>query len=423
MKITKQKVNGRLDPFAFLRATARICVRKIWEGGGMRRLQQGVNEKKKVSICFLILLFAIIKIWFQEDIVMAADKTSHCSRHDIEWSVVFGPDSDKILLRHRCIGADENAKESDYSWAIYEISQNRITDFKELNTATKYQFKYHPAFSRDGKLITFVSGQDDHRNIFVMNADGKNVRQLTHDYNERPQRISEKLITMIFNEMPSFSPDEQRILYVKSASRRTKPIYYTDPMYPSRWDIYEVNIKTGKEHKLTNYGFFGITQPAYLSDGKRFIFSVPTVPPDQTDSGIDVRTWWEYADKYGLNNIFIMDGKNNNLKPAFKNGSNSSEPQIAWNDTIIFKSNINEIDGLRKHGTQYYDLFMNKNGKTKRIFNKQLTLGSNSHAISPDGKRILIKGVRPVIYNLDGTKMIEIKIPWVKLEKNLKNEK
>jgi dipeptidyl aminopeptidase/acylaminoacyl peptidase len=381
--------------------------------------ERGYIVKHKLVLCFLVLLFLFDAVWCLKGVSMAASKESRCSMHDVAWSVVFGPDSDKLLFRHRCIvGAYENAKESDYSWAIYEISKNKISDFKELNNATPHQLKYQPAFSRDGKLITFVSGQDDHRNIYVMNADGTNVRQLTHDYNENQKRIDEKYIAMVFNEEPSFSPDGNRIIYVKSASKRTKPDYYTDPMYPTCWDIYEVNIEKVKERRLTNYGFSEIESPRYLSDGKHFIFGA-NLWASRGIAGTSITNEFfnEYYNKYKKNFIFIMDGKNNNLKPAFKNGSNSSEPQIAWDNAIIFKSNINEMDGLRTRGpNQYYDLFIYKNDEIKRIFNKQF-YGNITYSVSPDGTCFLIRDAYWKIYNMTGHELAKIKIPLEQLDK------
>lgn len=56
-----------------------------------------------------------------------------------------------------------------------------------------------PAWSPDGKQITFVSVHNDISDIFVMNTDGSNVRQVTHEMGQ--------------NIHPMWSPDGSRILF------------------------------------------------------------------------------------------------------------------------------------------------------------------------------------------------------------------
>lgn len=359
---------------------------------------------------------------------MAASKASSCPQYDIRVEG-FGPDSDKIVFKYRCIwGKYIDTKEKDYSWGIYEISKDKISDFKELNNATPHQLKYQPAFSRDGRMITFVSGQDNHRNIFVMNADGSNVRQLTHDYNENPKTISEKYITMAFNEMPSFSPEGKRIMFVRSAMKRTFTINAVEKpatIKPSQWDIYEVNLENGKEQRLTNYEFSTISKPQYMSDGKRFVFSANVLEPDNTAATVnrEVRnnTWISsYWNNYHYNLIFIMDGTKNDLTPMFTNGWDSSHPELAWNDAILFKSRVNIWDSTLWEGqtttlTYYYSLFLYKDGQIHRITNKPDTLGY-SYVFYSDGLCFFSRGDN-TIYSIDGNKKNKIKIPLHKLEK------
>ena len=117
-------------------------------------------------------------------------------------AIQFSNDPDKLLFRHRCAGPNH----PEY-WAVYELSTGDAYDFTALNKATKNASNdAPPSYSRDGKLITFVAGQDNHRNIFIMNADGSKVRQLTHDYNDNPKQVGKDLVTMRLNDAPSFPP-------------------------------------------------------------------------------------------------------------------------------------------------------------------------------------------------------------------------
>ena len=58
-----------------------------------------------------------------------------------------------------------------------------------------------PSWSPDGKRIAFVSGRNEKvSHIFVMDADGQNQIELTHDFVQK--------------RLPSWSPDGKRIAYV-----------------------------------------------------------------------------------------------------------------------------------------------------------------------------------------------------------------
>ena len=377
--------------------------------------------KHKLVLCFLVLLFLFDAVWCLKGVSVAADKAKYCMPVIME--AIFSQDNDKILFRHGCGG-----EELSFSWAVYEMTSAKVYNCKELNNATPHALKYQPAFSRDGKLITFVSGQDDHRNIYIMNADGTNVRQLTHDYNEKPQKISERFIAMIFNEMPSFSPDGKKIIFVRSAVKRTylkSTVERPADIRPSRWDIYEIEIATGKERRLTNYGFPHISRPFYMADGKRFIFSAKIYSANDYETVLNTDEINVYGRKYHKNLIFIMDGKNNELIPAFENGRQSEEPRVGNDDLIIFQSKLNERDKTLWSGRTVdlassiqYAIFTYKSGKIKRLTDESTRYAT----LSQDGSRILLQiGWRIKIINTDGSGQNIINIPreqYIRLNKN-----
>ncbi len=333
----------------------------------------------------------------------------------VENAIQFSNDPDKLLFRYHCGGPNPEA------WAIYEFSSGRAYDFDVLNNATKNAINDSPSYSRDGKLITFVAGQENHRNIFVMNADGSNVRQLTHDYNENPKADGKDVVAMRLNATPSFSPDGKRIIFKRSGVKRQKPEYSYDPLLPSRWDIYEIEIETGKERRLTNYEFYLISQPFYHPDGKRFIFSAEfSINASPLESGVDRKQRDKYWNQYRWNTIFIMDGVNNELKPILKNGRYSGAPQIAREGVIVFLSDVTDMDGIARTGTIYYDLFVSGKWNNKRLIGGPLS--GLRFTVSPDGNRVVFSysrgpGSRGLsIINLDGSGRSEIRIPWHQLK-------
>jgi Tol biopolymer transport system component len=334
-------------------------------------------------------------------------------------AIQYSNDPDKLLFRYRCGG-----RYNPDFWAVYEFSSGRAYDFDVLHKATKNAIHDAPSYSRDGKLITFIAGQDNHRNIFVMNADGSNVRQLTHDYNETSGEVGKDVVAMRLNATPSFSPDGKRVIFKRSAVKRVKPKYDDDPLLPSRWDIYEIEIETGKERRLTNYEFYLISQPFYLLDGKQFIFSAEMsyVVPD-SESGLNRKARDRYEDKYEFNAIFIMDGVNNELKPILKNGRHSGEPQIAREGAVVFRSEVNEMDGISRVGGIYYGLFVFQNGRIKRVVKDPFS--NLRFTVSPDGEHVVFSfSMDPVsvalsIIKLDGKGQRDIDIPWQGLKKQI----
>jgi len=255
-----------------------------------------------------------------------------------------------------------------------------------------------------------------------MNADGTNVHQLTHDYNDQPVGVVEDPVPMKYNEKPSFSPDGKRIIFVRSAvKRRFTPS--NRARYPSCWDVYEIEFNTGKERKLTNYGFLYLSPPYYLADGKRFIFSADLWASSRAkaESFITRKVSDAYEDKYNLNYIFIMDGINNELRPAFENGRQSDEPRVGGDDIIIFQSKLDYRDRTLWSGrtpdagfTPLYATFVYKFGKIHRLVDKPTRYAT----LSQDGSRVLyaIQGFSIEIINVDGTRQAMISIPWEQMK-------
>ena len=105
-----------------------------------------------------------------------------------------------------------------------------------------------PFFSPDSKQIVFRSGRDGNHEIYLMNADGTNVRRLT----DNPAT----------DTMPSFSPDGKQIAFVSTRD--------------GDYEIYTLDIgpagRPGTLRRVTkNPG--RDTHPVYSPDGKWLVFS------------------------------------------------------------------------------------------------------------------------------------------------------
>jgi dipeptidyl aminopeptidase/acylaminoacyl peptidase len=366
---------------------------------------------------------------------MAAEK-EYCTPSGIK-AVQFFPDNDRIAMHH-CYFLDDPSNQHCL-WFIFQLSTKKLYEFTILNKATPHKLKFDVAFSRDGKQIAFVSGQDNHRNIYVMNIDGTDLRQLTHDNNENPPDVihnpsatnlsamniaalkgkgywgRDNLMGVKYNEKPSFSPDGKRIIFVRSAARHRYRVGSGDPMQPLLWDVYEIEIETIKERRLTDFAFYAIASPYYLSDGKRFVFSADV---RARESGINDEYINDYEKKYKYNTIFILDGVNNELRPAFVSGGfQSSDPKVSYDNIIIFKSRINEVGGKVWTGEGqsiagsywHFSPFIYRDGCIKRLLTDAIDL----YTISQNGSKALLKmHNKLLLINADGTGLTEIEFPW-----------
>ncbi len=89
----------------------------------------------------------------------------------------------------------------------------------------------NPDWSPDGSHIAFTSGRggNEEIDIFVMDADGDNVRQVTH---------------MGFASRPKWSPDEKRILF-EAVTDAGREVYVINADGKNRWRVSFPNIEAG----------------------------------------------------------------------------------------------------------------------------------------------------------------------------------
>ena len=310
---------------------------------------------KKIGIfclAFLLLISVFCIVGFKK--AEAQDKGKDPKRgYDIV-SPTLSPDNKKIMfvVCHPDI----------CDLAVYEIITGRMVRFHPSSDKSNGV----PSYSSDGKKITFISGDfGDNYNVFVMNIDGSGLKQLTHDYNNGKTKDGPDIVVKL-NAGPSFSSDGERIIYKKSGIKRQ---FYRPGRQILHWDIYEMDIKTGKERRLTNYRFFHIAgRPAYMPDGKRFIFSGEGA---KNHTGIGPKDFEAYTKLYKQNNIFIMDGVKNALEPAFTYGDWTQEPSVAKDGTILFMARTCIQKGKKPVCT--YDLFSRRGNETKAVTNKRFS--------------------------------------------------
>jgi hypothetical protein len=205
---------------------------------------------------------------------------------------------------------------NSYVKYTYDILDKKFT--RVPKGALNHTFNY----SRDGKKIVF----SDRNDIFIMNADGSDKKQLTNHYNSKnipiPKVIDGDQVTGERNTSPSFSPDGRQVIFVRQIYKHKET--EVKSLSETNCDIYEIDLENGSESRLTNYRIEGsIYYVRYFSDGKRLIFGA-----------------WGHSkaiDPYNryFNGIFNIEDKASALTPKSINHRYQS-PALSFDDKIAF---------------------------------------------------------------------------------------
>lgn len=150
------------------------------------------------------------------------------------------------------------------------------TGLKNLTDSKGYDAE--GSYSADGKKIVFTSNRTGSLELFIMNADGSGVRQLTHApdcYNGGPffspdgskvifrsdRKEKDRLQLYVINAdgtgEKALTDDDQWVYWAPYWYKDNKHIVYTaaDHSVAGRpnYDLYWMNIETGKTTRLTDH--------------------------------------------------------------------------------------------------------------------------------------------------------------------------
>jgi TolB protein len=175
----------------------------------------------------------------------------------------FSPDGRKVVYMSE--GEQEGNPQGDQE--IYVMDASDGSGKTNLSQNGPYVEDYSPRFSPDGTKVAYTSFGDSEYNpdgdadIYVVNADGSNQRNLTN--NAWP----------VSDQSPVFSPDGQKIVYTSSGEQVSNP--------EGDEEVYVMNSDGNKRKNLTNNGLdangFAVNDWSHLAefsaDGQKILYA------------------------------------------------------------------------------------------------------------------------------------------------------
>ena len=162
------------------------------------------------------------------------------------------PAGDGNLIAYSC-------KERKNNW--YAVCVMKI-DGTDKHRLTERLTTTDPAWSPDGRRIAFTRNEDEgesttftNDDVFVMDADGAHIRQVTPEVNGSS------------SGQPAWSPDGRTIVYVRGPSRASAVVAATPLAFG---ELLEVDADGGEETRLTSGE--PDAAPAWSPDGREVVF-------------------------------------------------------------------------------------------------------------------------------------------------------
>jgi TolB protein len=198
----------------------------------------------------------------------------------------FFPKGGRILFSSTHAASAECPPRPDYShgyvWPIYSsyeiyTAKPDGSDLRLLSNAPG-SYNAESTISRDGKKIVFTSTRNGDLDVYSMNADGSDVRQLTHELG--------------YDGGAFFSDDGKKIVYRSEQPKTPEQIAdYKDLLSrglirPGNLEIWVMDADGNNKRQVTHNGAANFA-PYFFLGGKRIIFA-SNVANQKDPSGFDL---------------------------------------------------------------------------------------------------------------------------------------
>ena len=249
-----------------------------------------------MKTCIILAVFAL----FCLSQVSAQNAIFRRLTNVIDSYPMFSPDGKKIAFESNRTG----------NFEIYTMNADG-TNIKQLTSDTA--FDGTPAWSPDGKHIVFASERDNDPEIYMMNADGSDQKRITNIKGD--------------DSHPKFSSDGKKIIF---CSAKSTPDLSVD-WYKQWIEIFTMNPDGTDIQQVSHFKAIS-TFPDLSPDGKEIVFRKITPEP-----GFN----WDLSNSERNSEIFVMSSDGSNPVNVSNNAAFDGWPQWTDDGKILFASNRN----------------------------------------------------------------------------------
>jgi Tol biopolymer transport system component len=242
-----------------------------------------------------------------------------------------------------------NQRNARYVMADYQVVMPMQKFYAIAGLARQCTEATGLTWSPDGRDIAFASSRDGNWEIYVMRADGSNLKRLTFD--------------AAWDTCPTWSPDSKKIAF---ASNRG-----------GKWDIYVMNADGTGVSRLTDDNTWAL-YPAWSSDGSKIAFVSDRTVDEEGIRGMD----YNYTPT--RNEIYVMDVSGGNVTRLTNNDY--------WDTCPTWSPDGKKIAYLSKRGSNWDLVTMDADGSGLRTVTS--IQGLDIPAWSRDGTKLLVTSNR-----------------------------